>query len=38
MLSLSNLNPNPNPNQAMLSLDFWLMLVPKAVLFTHTQF
>jgi len=28
----------PSALQAMLSLDFWLMLVPKAVLFTYTQF
>jgi len=26
------------PMQAMLSLDFWLMLLPKAVVFTYTQF
>jgi MFS family permease len=28
----------PSALAAMLSLDFWLMLLPKAVLFTYTQF
>jgi len=28
----------PSALQAMLSVDFWLMLLPKALLFTYTQF
>ena len=28
----------PSVLQAMLSLDFWLMLLPKSVIFTYTQF
>ena len=30
--------PAPSVLSAFLSLDFWLMLIPKAVLFTYTQF